>query len=161
MTTTIDDALTVETGTPVAEVPAAAVTPTRRPRIWLRLLTGFVLGLALVVALSGAALFAADASYEGRVLPGVRVGSTDLSGMDREQATAALETAYAGYGAGRLIVRTTAGRRDRSLRGHRPGGARRRDGRRRAWRPVAAGPRWNGPSARCAWRRQDARWSRG
>ena len=58
---------------------------------------------------SGAALFAADASYEGRVLPGVRVGGTDLSGMDRGQAAAALKAAYAGYGAGHLIVRTTAG----------------------------------------------------
>ena len=72
-------------------------------------MTGFVLGLVLIVALAGAALFAADASYEGRILPGVRVGSTDLSGMDRGQAAAALKSAYAGYGAGRLIVRTTAG----------------------------------------------------
>ena len=109
MTTTIDDALPVETEAPVAEVAAAVVPQTRRPRIWLRLLTGFVLGLVLVVALSGAALFAADASYEGRVLPGVRVGGTDLSGMDRGQAAAALKAAYASYGAGRLIVRTTAG----------------------------------------------------
>ena len=73
------------------------------------MLTGFVLGLALCVGLAGAALYATDASYEGRVLPGVRVGSTDLSGMDRAQASAALERAFAGYGAGRLVVRTTAG----------------------------------------------------
>ena len=110
MTTTIDDALPVETEALVAEVAAEAVVPpTRRPRIWLRLFTGFVLGLVLVVALSGAALFAADASYEGRVLPGVRVGGMDLSGMDRDQAAATLKAAYASYGAGRLIVRTTAG----------------------------------------------------
>ena len=110
MTTTIDDALPGETEALVAEVAAEAVVPpTRRPRIWLRLFTGFVLGLVLVVALSGAALFAADASYEGRVLPGVRVGEMDLSGMDRDQAAATLKAAYASYGAGRLIVRTTAG----------------------------------------------------
>jgi vancomycin resistance protein YoaR len=109
MTTTIDDALPVETEALVAEAPAIAVPRARRPRIWLRVLTGFVLGLALCLALSGAALFAADASYEGRVLPGVRVGGTDLSGMDRGQATATLKAALASYGAGRLIVRTTAG----------------------------------------------------
>ena len=109
MTTTIDDALTVETDVPVSEVVPETIPQARRPRIWLRLLTGFVLGLVLVVALSGAALFAADASFEGRVLPGVRVGGTDLSGMDRGQAAAALTAAYASYGAGRLIVRTTAG----------------------------------------------------
>ena len=93
MTTTIDDALPVETEALVADVPAAAVPRARRPRIWLRVLTGFVLGLVLVLAVSGAALFAADASYEGRVLPGVRVGGTDLSGMDRGQATATLKAA--------------------------------------------------------------------
>ena len=109
MTTTIDEALTVETEALVAEVPAAAVPRAGRPRIWLRLVTGFTLGLALCLALSGAALFAADASYEGRVLPGVRVGGTDLAGMDRGQAVAALKSAYANFGAGRLIVRTTAG----------------------------------------------------
>src|SRR6478609_2536689 len=109
MTTTIDDTLTAETDVPVSEVVPEAIPQARRPRIWLRLLTGFVLGLVLVVALSGAALFAADASYEGRILPGVRVGGTDLSGTDRGQAAAALKSAYAGYGAGRLIVRTTAG----------------------------------------------------
>ena len=109
MTTTIDDALPVATETPVAEAPAATAAAGHAPRIWLRMLTGFVFGLALCVALAGAGLFAADASYEGRVLPGVRVGGTDLSGMDRAQATAALEAAFAGYGAGRLVVRTSAG----------------------------------------------------
>ncbi len=109
MTTTIDDALPVETGIPVPESAAADAQVGRRTRIWPRLLTGFVLGLVLCLGLSGGALVAADLSYEGRILPGVRVGGTDLSGMDRTQATATLQAALAHYGSGRLIVRTTDG----------------------------------------------------
>ena len=159
MTTTIDDALPVETETPVAET-AAVVAQTRRPRIWLRLLTGFVLGLVLVVALSGAALFAADASYEGRVLPGVRVGGTDLSGMDRGQAAAALKAAYAGYGAGRLIVRTAAGDvtvpyADIAREAHVDEMV---DA---ALATGREGPRSSAPSGRCASRPAAGRWSRG
>ena len=42
----------------------------------------------------GAPLYAWDAGYEGRVLPGVSVGSVDLSGMDREAAVAAVASRY-------------------------------------------------------------------
>ena len=53
-------------------------------------------------------LYAWDAGYEGRVLPGVSVGSTSLAGMDRDEAAAAIDAAYP-YGDGRLVLRTPDG----------------------------------------------------
>ena len=64
-------------------VPPAAPTATSRPRICLRLLFGFVLGLLLAAGVAAAGLYAWDQSYDGRVLPGVHGGGVDLSGMDR------------------------------------------------------------------------------
>ena len=66
-----------------------------------------VLGLIGVVVLAGATLFLWDAGYEGRVLPGVRVGATDLSGLDRTAAARVLSAAY-DLGQGRLILHASA-----------------------------------------------------
>jgi vancomycin resistance protein YoaR len=85
----------------------AEVTP--RPRLWPRFVGAFVVGLAVSLALAGAALAAGDAGYEGRILPGVRVGAVDLSGLDRDQASAALAAAYGDLGEGRLVLRTAVG----------------------------------------------------
>jgi vancomycin resistance protein YoaR len=85
----------------------AEVTP--RPRLWPRFVGAFVVGLAVSLALAGAALAAWDAGYEGRILPGVRVGAVDLSGLDRDQASAALAAAYGDLGEGRLVLRTAVG----------------------------------------------------
>jgi vancomycin resistance protein YoaR len=95
----IDEVLAPRVEAPVGE----------RPRARLRLVAGFVAGLLLVLGLAGAALLAYDTSYDGRVLSGVRAGGADLSGMDRAQAMAAIEAAYAGLGEGRLVLRTVAG----------------------------------------------------
>lgn len=86
----------------------AAVMP-RRIRTGRRVLAGFLAGLPLCLGVVGAGLLAWDASYEGRVLPGVRVGAVELSGLDREQAVAALAAAYHGYDDGRVVIRTEAG----------------------------------------------------
>jgi hypothetical protein len=63
-----------------------------------------MIGLMAVLALGVGALFAYDQQYVGRVLPGVRVGSTDLSGMTEAEATAALTNAYAPLGEGSVVV---------------------------------------------------------
>ena len=56
------------------------------------------------MALGVGALYAYDQQYVGRVLPGVSVGGTDLSGMTEAEASAALSTAYASMDDGEVVV---------------------------------------------------------
>ena len=100
------DADALDAGEPGGEEAAPA---RRRVRLWPRLLAGFLLGLVATVGIAAAALVAWDSGYEGRVLPGVRVGAVDLSGLDRAQAEAALAAAYRDLGTGRVVLRTEAG----------------------------------------------------
>jgi vancomycin resistance protein YoaR len=92
---------------PVAD--SAGLSPRHRGRRIAAAL-GLTLVALLVVAAgaSAAALYAWDAGYEGRVLPGVHVGDVDLSGMTRDEAAAALSVAYP-YADGRLVLRTPDG----------------------------------------------------
>ena len=78
-------------------------------RIWLRLAAGFVLGLVLVAGAAAAGLYAWDQSYEARVLPGVTAAGVNLAGMDRAQATAALDQAYQSVTSGTVVLRTPDG----------------------------------------------------
>ena len=86
---------------------AAAVTaakppapPRRRRSLALRFGVSFVFGFLLAVGIGAGVMYAWGLQYEGRVLPGVRVGSTDLGGLTREQAEAAIATAYGSFGTG-------------------------------------------------------------
>ena len=90
---------------------AAAVTegppparPRRRRSLALRFGVAFVLGLLLAVGVGAGALYAWSQQYEGRVLPGVRVGSTELGGLTREQAQAELASAYRSLGTGQITL---------------------------------------------------------
>ena len=47
--------------------------------------------------------------YSNRVLPGVRVGSIDVSGMSRDEVIAKLESTYAYLGQGQVTVTTPVG----------------------------------------------------
>jgi vancomycin resistance protein YoaR len=78
--------------------------PRRRRSLALRFGVSFALGLVLAVGVGAGALYAWGTQYEGLVLPGVRVGSTDLGGLTREQAATAIETAYEGLGAGEIAL---------------------------------------------------------
>jgi vancomycin resistance protein YoaR len=81
MTTTTETA----TGTTIA---------TRRlPRARV-LLASFGLGLILAAAGAAAGLYAYDQAHEGRIVHGVRVGTVDLSGLDRETAAARLREGF-------------------------------------------------------------------
>jgi len=81
------------------------VAPRRRRRgLVLRFGIAFVVGCALAVGIGAGALYALDLQYQGRVLPGVSVGSTDLSGLTREQAEAAIATAYGSLGKGQITL---------------------------------------------------------
>ncbi len=90
---------------------AAAVTaaePTARPRrrraLVLRFGVAFVLGVLLAVGIGAGALYAWGQQYDGRVLPGVSVGSTALGGLTREQAEAEIANAYGWLGEGEVTL---------------------------------------------------------
>ena len=68
----------------------------RRPSARLRFAVAFLVGLLLALGVGAGAMYAYDQQYTGRVLPGVRVGSVDLSGLTPDAARAALGAAYHG-----------------------------------------------------------------
>ena len=78
--------------------------PRRRRSLALRFGVAFVLAFLLTVGIGGGVLYAWGQQYEGRVLPGVRVGSTDLGGLTREQAEAAITNAYGSLGTGQITL---------------------------------------------------------
>jgi vancomycin resistance protein YoaR len=90
---------------------AAAVTdgepparPRRRGSLALRFGASFVLGVMLAVGIGAGVLYAWGQQYDGRVLPGVRVGSTDIGGLTREQAQAEIANAYGWLGVGQITL---------------------------------------------------------
>ncbi len=88
--------------------PGATASPQRRPRRRRSLALFFgvaaVFGFLLTVGIGAGALYAWGEQYEGRILPGVRVGSTDLGGLTREQAGAAIASAYGSLGTGQIAL---------------------------------------------------------
>jgi vancomycin resistance protein YoaR len=95
--------------TAVASEPAALAAAARSHRTLRAFAAAFILGTVAAVALAAGAISGYSSSYAGRVLPGVRVGNVDLSGLDQTAAAAALAAAYGGYGDGRVVIRTSAG----------------------------------------------------
>lgn len=110
-----DAAAPVEAPPDVAsEVPVAPVTPApdlptvRRPHRVRAFVAAFVVGLSAILVVSGAGLATWDAGYAARILPGVHVGSLDLSGMDRAAASQALAAAFA-FDQGRIVLHAPGG----------------------------------------------------
>ena len=94
-----------------ADTPASTAAPEepparprRRRSLALRFGVSFALGVLLAIGVGVGALYAWGQQYEGLVLPGVRIGSTELGGLTREQAAAAIETAYGGLGRGEIAL---------------------------------------------------------
>src|SRR4051812_5898291 len=83
----------------------------RRPSARFRFVVAFLVGVLAVLALGTGAIYAYDQQYAGRILPGVRVGSTELSGMTPDQAAAALSDTYRNLSDGRILVRTPDGQK--------------------------------------------------
>src|SRR2546426_5087035 len=104
MTTTHDQAehqmTTTTPDTPVDIVEAEG----RRGLPWLRLIIAFGLGLVLAAVASVAAVYAYQQQYAGRVVPGVRVGQVDLSGLDPVTAKARILAAYGSFGDGKVVI---------------------------------------------------------
>ncbi|HWP63805.1 MAG TPA: VanW family protein, partial [Candidatus Binatia bacterium] len=86
----------------IAERHPAIEVPGRGP--WLRLGLGFLIGLLVALAAGTAALFAYEQAYAGRILPGVRVGQVDLSGLDPAAAAARLTAAYGSLAGGEIVL---------------------------------------------------------
>ena len=90
----------------------AIPTPeTRRSSVRLRFAVAFLVGLLAALGIGAGALYAYDQQYTGRVLPGVRVGTVDLSGLGPGEAEARLRAAYASLSEGTLTITTTEGDR--------------------------------------------------
>jgi vancomycin resistance protein YoaR len=92
-------------------VPATGSTEAARGRGRGRRLVLALLALlvpVLVVAAAAGGLYAWDAGYQGRILPGVSIGDVDLSGRTRDEAVALVAAAYP-FETGRLVLRTPAG----------------------------------------------------
>ncbi len=108
-----DTSPTSEPGVDAVPAPpfAAAVTegeapaPSgRRRSLALRFGVSFVLGVLLALGVGVGALYAWGQQYDGRVLPGVRIGSTELGGLTREQAEARIADAYGWLGNGQITL---------------------------------------------------------
>ncbi len=114
-----DTSSTFESGVDAVPVMplAAAVTdgdpparPRRRRSLALRFGVSFVLGFLLAAGVGAGVLYAWGQQYEGRVLPGVRVGSTELGGLTREQAEAEIANAYGSLATGQITLTGPDGR---------------------------------------------------
>src|SRR4051812_45932839 len=82
----------------------SAPSARRTRRLLPRFIVAFVLGLIAVLGVGVGALYAWSQQYDGRVLPGVRLGTTDLGGLTREQAEAKIAEAYGSLGTGQVTL---------------------------------------------------------
>src|SRR6478609_10027154 len=76
----------------------------RRPSPRFRFGVAFLVGVVLATAVGDGALYAFDQQYLGRVLPGVRLGNLDLSGLDEAAAADRIATEYAALAQGEVVV---------------------------------------------------------
>ncbi|MGK2852188.1 MAG: VanW family protein [Candidatus Limnocylindrales bacterium] len=75
-----------------------------RPSGRLRFGVAFLVGLMVALLVGVGAIYAYDQQYVGRVLPGVRVGSVDLSGLDPVVAADRLRAEYAALSEGEIVL---------------------------------------------------------
>ena len=92
------------TATTEALEPLEQTAEPGRHSPWLRFGLAFALGLAFAMLIAVAALYAYDQNYKGRILPGVRVGGVDLSGLTPDAARAELLAAYGSLSEGRVVL---------------------------------------------------------
>src|SRR4051812_45101191 len=76
----------------------------RRPSPRFRFAVAFLVGIVVATAIGVGALYAFDQQYLGRVLPGVRLGNLDLSGLDAAGAADRIATEYAALEQGEVVV---------------------------------------------------------
>jgi vancomycin resistance protein YoaR len=78
--------------------------PAPRRRAWLRFGVAFLVGLVAAMAIGAGGLYAFGAHYTDRIVPGVRVGGIDVSGLTPGEAKTTLNAAFASFGNGRAVV---------------------------------------------------------
>ncbi|HEX5823035.1 MAG TPA: hypothetical protein VFY18_01125, partial [Candidatus Limnocylindrales bacterium] len=88
--------------TPAADDVSARLVHPHRLRT--RFVVAFVVGLLAVLAIGVGALYAYDQQYVDRILPGVRLGDVDLSGLSPDEASARLHATYDGFGKGQVVL---------------------------------------------------------
>ena len=69
----------------------------------------FVVGAVATFLILSAAAIGFTSSYNSRILPGVRVGSIDVSGLTRGEAASRLQSSYAYLGQGEVTLTTPVG----------------------------------------------------
>jgi vancomycin resistance protein YoaR len=74
-----------------------------------RFLVAFLAGLIAVMAIGAGGLYAYDRQYEGRIVPGVRVGNVDLGGLTPAAATDRLAAAFGDASKGQIVLHTPDG----------------------------------------------------
>ena len=79
---------------------ARSSTDTRRRFRPAWFMVAFVLGALVSLALFAAVALGLSSYYNSRALPGVHVGSVDVSGLSRDEVIAKLQTGYAYLGQG-------------------------------------------------------------
>lgn len=90
--------------TTTPETVAIPADSARRPSGRMRFGVAFLVGLMVALLVGVGAIYAYDQQYVGRVLPGVRVGSVDLSGLDPVVAADRLRAEYAGLSEGEIVL---------------------------------------------------------
>jgi vancomycin resistance protein YoaR len=96
MTTTLE---------PPVELLTDVDAPVRAGRsMWPRFFLAFLLGLVAVLAVGVGALYAYDQRYQDRILPGVHVGTVDLSGLTAGEAAERLHEQYDGLSRGSVVL---------------------------------------------------------
>ena len=89
--------------------PLARIGSNSRLSLAAKLALAFAVGAIAALVLVTAVALAAFGAFSSRVVPGVRVGSVDVSGLSRDQVIAKLQTDYAYLGQGEVRITTPVG----------------------------------------------------
>jgi vancomycin resistance protein YoaR len=88
---------------PISEI-STEQSPAPRRRTWLRFAVAFLVGLVAAMAIGAGALYAFDRHYTDRIVPGVRIGGVDVSGLTPAEARTTLNSAFASFSTGRAVL---------------------------------------------------------
>jgi vancomycin resistance protein YoaR len=90
-------------------IVAAAERPGKRGFRPLLFVGTFMGAVLLVLLVAAGAAYGLTQAYAGKVIPGVRIGAVDVSGLDRAQVMAKLTTEFASLGEGKVTIATPVG----------------------------------------------------
>jgi vancomycin resistance protein YoaR len=93
-----------DTTMPAAQDVALSPTILRTYSARTRFFVAFLISVFVGLVVGAGALYAFDRQYTGRILPGVSVGGIDLAGLSPEEAAARLESSFASFREGRVVL---------------------------------------------------------